>query len=370
MQTLLIDDIEEAFDITPLRGRAHNSPARSVVDGAAQTCDSPAGTWLTIKLDGERRTPAQTCQIGPQPSIVRDGMGILDDAYSLMFEGRTADGVKALVDGLGSLRARFASMPDDYRYFAQSICRTHPIADLIRQDPLSIAIRAGRKNLLDYIHDNQEPVGVSMTGRSLAAQTSQIDLVRSLRSRRSILAQRIDEAAAHGNARILVLGAGSFHEGRLSRIIRAGRYEELVLVDEDAQVLQSAKPEFTTGEESNLRTVQATVRALLSRSVEFSGFDIVIAPALFDTLADAEARRLAETMFTMLKPGGRAILVNAGDTLADSAFREAFLGWSVNSRSEADLVALTSAIPSKLIGQVRLYRDEYGISNFVELFRR
>jgi len=309
-------------------------------------------------------------QFGPQPTVVTRGLEILDAAYASMFECRMAEGVQTLIRGLDALRADFAAVPDDWRYFAETVGPAHPIAGLIRQDPLTMIATApgeGTSALLDYIYSGREIDGVSITGRCIGAHTTEIDLVRSLRSRRSILAQRIDEAGISGRARILVIGAGGFHEGELSEIASTGRFDEFVVVDEDASNLKTVNEKFG---KSGVETVQADVRQLLSRYVEFSGFDLVYAPTLLDNLPDMQARRLVELMFSMVRPGGRVLLVNAGDVLSDTAYREAFLDWTVNGRSETELLALTNGIPSRLIGQVRLYRDEYGISNFVELFRR
>jgi len=309
-------------------------------------------------------------QFGPQPTVVTKGLDVLDAAYAAMFECRMAEGVQTLVHGLAALRAESAAVPDDWRYFAETVSPAHPIAGLIQQDPLTMIATApdkGANALLDYIYNGHEIDGVSITGRCIATHTTEIDLVRSLRSRRSILAQRIDEAGMSGRARILVIGAGGFHEGELSEVATSGRFEEFVVVDEDAGNLKAVNAKFG---KSGVETVQANLRQLLARYVELSGFDLVYAPTLLDNLPDMEARRIAELMFSMVRPGGRVLLVNAGDALSDTAYREAFLDWTVKGRSETELVALTNAIPSRLIGQVRLYRDEYGISNFVELFRR
>ena len=307
-------------------------------------------------------------QTGPQPSVVEMGVAVLDRAYTLMSDGRTTDGIQALISGLNGLRSAFDAMRDDWAYFAQNVIPDHPVSKLLCDDPTTVAAHSRDENaLLDYIYDEIAPEGTSNTGIVLGAETRNIPLARSLRSRRSILAKRIDEIAPNKDSSVLVIGAGRFYEGRVSPAVTNGDIDDLVVTDEDAKTLAALKAELP---KARIETVTATLRILLSRTIEFNSFDLVYAPALFDKLNDLEARRLAELMFSMVRPGGRILLVNATDALPDTAFREAFLDWSVIGRSEADLVALTNGIPEHLVGQVRVYRDEYGFSNFVEVYRK
>jgi len=296
------------------------------------------------------------------------GVAVLDRAYTLMSDGRTTDGIQALISGLNGLRSAFDAMRDDWAYFAQNVIPDHPVSKLLCDDPTTVAAHSRDENaLLDYIYDEIAPEGTSNTGIVLGAETRNIPLARSLRSRRSILAKRIDEIAPNKDSSVLVIGAGRFYEGRVSPAVTNGDIDDLVVTDEDAKTLAALKAELP---KARIETVTATLRILLSRTIEFNSFDLVYAPALFDKLNDLEARRLAELMFSMVRPGGRILLVNATDALPDTAFREAFLDWSVIGRSEADLVALTNGIPEHLVGQVRVYRDEYGFSNFVEVYRK
>lgn len=307
-------------------------------------------------------------QTGPEPSVVQMGVAVLDRAYTLMSDGRTTDGVQALISGLNGLRSAFDAIPDDWTYFAENLIPDHPVSKLLCDDPTTVAAHSGDENaLLDYIYDEIAPEGTSTTGIALGAETRNIPLARSLRSRRSILARCIDEIAPNKDSSVLVIGTGRFYEGRISQAVATGEIDDLVVTDGDAKALAALKAELP---KARIETVTANVRTLLSRTIEFNSFDLVYAPTYFDKLDDLEARRLAELMFSMIRPGGRILLVNATDALPDTAFREAFLDWSVIGRSESDLVALTNGIPEHLVGQVRVYRDEYGFSNFVEIYRK
>src|SRR3569833_2529638 len=128
-------------------------------------------------------------QVGPQPTVVRKGVEVLDSAYAAMFERRMAEGVRTLIDGLADLRRESAEVPDDWRYFANDICPAHPIADLIRQDPMKMAAaaqgtagtmrqldcqREGMNALLDYIYENREMQGTTITGQCIAKHTAEI----------------------------------------------------------------------------------------------------------------------------------------------------------------------------------------------------
>lgn len=312
-----------------------------------------------------------TSGMWPQLDIVVDGVELLDSCYSLMFEGRVGEAMDRLIPGLATLRYEYADVADDWRYFAQTVCREHPIAELIGQDPIAREAAKNRASgpaadmidLLFGIDGTGEDV--TRLGAAIYTSTSQIQSARSLRSRREILAKRIEEVAAKTKgARILVVGSGHLREAQLANLVEA-ELEAFVAVDSNEKAL-----EVVAREQENVEVVSMSVRSLMLQSSEFYDFDLVYAPSVFDSLPVDEARRLMELMFTMLRPGGRVIVANFANDWLDAGFREAFLNWRTVPRTEDELVALTKGIPSKAVAQVRLYCDEGAHSNFIELFRK
>ena len=76
-----------------------------------------------------------------------------------------------------------------------------------------------------------------------------------------------------------------------------------------------------------VRTIQGTVRQLLSDEPALGQFHLVYAAGLFDYLEDAVAKRLIQRMWAMTVPGGRVKIANFMPDIPDVGYMEDEVWW-------------------------------------------
>lgn len=297
---------------------------------------------------------------------------LLDGAAALLAEGRVPDGMNRLAEGLGELRG---TLPEDEW---ERLCRSaldHPIARALWQDPFTLhSFRkprgyAGDAQLLDYIYNIADPPpGTTPLGGEVFHYMMGCLGARSVRSRAQILARIIDETAAAVSApRILSVACGHLREAGHSAAVREGRVGEFVALDQDpeslAEVTRSVGP-------YGIRTVQNSVRTLLTERTDFRDFHLVYAAGLYDYLSERVAARLTRVLFDMVAPGGRVVVANFAAPLPESGYMESFMGWKLIYRGSEEMNMLSSEVPSGHWKSHRLFWDEHESVLFLDMVKR
>ena len=110
----------------------------------------------------------------------------------------------------------------------------------------------------------------------------------------------------------------------------SGQIKEFVALDQDADSLAHVNRAYAG---TGVRTVQASVKSILSGKIAFEGFDFVYAAGLYDYLAERVATRFTRLMFDMLAPGGRLLVANFAPVLPEVGYMETFMDWKLIYRT-------------------------------------
>jgi len=73
------------------------------------------------------------------------------------------------------------------------------------------------------------------------------------------------------------------------------------------------------------------------------GYDFIYCTGLFDSFSDRICRRLTQTMYHRLAPGGRLVLCNFTPTNPIRQFMQYLLDWNLAHRTDAEMQALVPA---------------------------
>lgn len=288
----------------------------------------------------------------------------MDRAYELISGGRVIEGMTYLRQMLSDLRASM-TLQDWVAHVKREVIH-HPIKELIHLCPMTLRCYekprgyAGDAVILDHIYGLGEaklaPHPATLAGQIYFVTTNAL-ASREVHYRRIVLAKQIDETVARvsdGQAKILSIAAGHLREAELSRAVMEKHTGELIAFDQDEASLEVVKRDYG---HLNVHTVHGTVRQLLSGKVGFSGCDLVYAAGLFDYLEQPAARCLTETLFNMVRPGGRVLIANFADCIPEAAGMEAFMDWWLVYRTKEQVADLFSGLPQERIRKLEISCD-------------
>jgi hypothetical protein len=272
--------------------------------------------------------------------------------------------------------------PEEWGRFARAECRIHPTTGLIHQSPYTRRAfekprgYPGDAEILDFAYGCARlPEGTTELGARIYEFELQTSGSKSARGRRDLLAAMVDEVASQKPLpRVLSIACGHLREAQVSQAVRDGRVGEYIAFDQDPLSLALVDREHRHGDKergiSCVRTVEGSVRSLLARRVEFSGFDFVYAAGLYDYLSEPVATKLTGLMFSMLAPGGRLLVANFAPEWECIGYLEAFMDWHLIYRNEAEMVELARAIPDQEVASLSTFRDPYQNLAFLEVQKR
>jgi len=288
---------------------------------------------------------------------------LLDQACGLVELGLVHDGLDHLLAGLERLRNTMNV--DEWRARTRSLRTTHPLTDMLYQDPLTSRAfakprgYAGDAVMMDYIYGIHGAYEASRqasdAGRAVHQYIQSRPAATAVRNRREHIAQLIDETAA-GMSRpdILAVASGHVREVELSTALASARIGRFVALDADAESLREVDTQYAS---LGVETVHASVRHILARKVELDQFDFVYAAGLYDYLNDAVASALTARLFELTRPGGRLLIPNFAPCCPDRAYLEAFMAWDLIYRDEFDMTGLLARIPAEEIASYDIYSD-------------
>lgn len=251
---------------------------------------------------------------------------------------------------------------------AARMARTCPIAGHAFARPRGYPGDAG---LLDVIYrqpgaawTTSDPVASVVTAMTHAAPPA-----RSVRERRMILADAIDETAVRvQQPSIMSLACGHLREVEWSLAFAQGSIGRFVAADQDADSLASIARDYAERFPA-IEMLEMSVRDILRGRARIQGsFDLIYAAGLYDYLPEPVARSLTERLFAMLNPGGRLLIGNYGEGLFDTAYMEAIMNWPLNWRGPVVLEALADAIPEEAANR-HVWPDTTGTCWYLDIGR-
>lgn len=299
---------------------------------------------------------------------------LLDDIQHevLSSQGSLEPSIDRLTRGLERLRT---SVPvEAWSHQAQELV-AHPITHLLHQDPFTRRCftkprgYAGDARMIDYIYGEVDDDDSTELGRRILEANFHGPAPRAVRYRRQMLATAIDAAAARiERPRVLAVACGHLREGRLSDAVQHRKLGELIALDQDARSLDVVHREFGA---LGIRTELGRVRDLIvgRHNADLTAFDLAYAAGLYDYLRDDAARRLTQTLFRMLNPGGTLLVANFLPGIRDRGYMESFMNWHLIYRSMQEIEALAEAIPQAEIARTRLFEDPTRNIGFLEIVR-
>ena len=242
---------------------------------------------------------------------------MLARVWSELRGGQVQRGMDELFQGLRSLRRELPG--EQWKAFVEE-ARAHSLCRLLREDPLTNHAYErprgypGDAALLDLIYDGFDssflfPKDTTELGRGLFRYMAAAPAAQAVRSRRRILAGLVDECAADTpGARVLSVAAGHLREAELSHAVTTGRLAEYVALDQDAESLAAIEARHRA--DGVVRTVEASARDLVANKHQLGEFDLIYSAGLFDYLSQRFAKVLLNSLFQMLRPGGRLVVFN------------------------------------------------------------
>jgi extracellular factor (EF) 3-hydroxypalmitic acid methyl ester biosynthesis protein len=310
-----------------------------------------------------------------EASFRDDVMQTLDTAAALLRAGHWQHGFQLQYHAVAAARLAFATA--DWNAFAKGDCLAHPVCGYVHQDPFTRRSfqkprgYAGDAVLLDYIygipHSEHEAQDATPLGRWICNYSSNTTAPRAVRHRMHLAAELIDRVCSERRgARILSLASGHGRELQISHAIRGGLADLVVAFDQDEASLAEVE---ATAISRNVRAVHGSIARLIAGRHDFSGFDLVYALGLFDYLGDRAARRLVEVMVDMLRPGGIIMVGNFLPDIYDAGYMESFMGWNLEFRSRAEIVALMDGVKSR-VEDIRYFEESEGNIGFALAKRR
>jgi SAM-dependent methyltransferase len=264
--------------------------------------------------------------------------------------------------------------PADWSEFVV-LCRQHPLMKLLHEDAFTYRAfskprgYAGDAVMMDYIYGREErwpkpemgPIGEHVFNFTTSAPASE-----GVRARRAYVAMEIDRMAEERRGpHILAIASGHLREAMLCAAVRRRKVGRFLALDADA--LSAAEVERAYGP-FGVETVTSSFRRLFGHHGD-GQFDLVYSTGLFDYLAQRMARRLVNSMFSMLRPGGKLFVANFLPGVRDVGYMETLMDWNLIYRSRRDMVDLTMDIPEEEIKEINLISEECKNIVFLQLTR-
>ncbi len=226
---------------------------------------------------------------------------------------------------------------------------------------------AGDAVMMDYIyglHDERLPAPSSEIFR----YTTGGPMSQSVRARRVILAQALDEAATELGRPVdaIAIASGHLREIELSAAALKGNVR-ITALDADADSLAVVTKAY-----AHLGAVakQGSVRQILNGKVKLHEADVIYSAGLYDYLVAPVARCLTTRLFDALRPGGRLLLANFLPDCAEVAYMESFMDWHLIYRSDADMLDLMAGIRPDGIASYRQFHDALDNIAYLEIQKR
>jgi extracellular factor (EF) 3-hydroxypalmitic acid methyl ester biosynthesis protein len=292
---------------------------------------------------------------------------VLDVAADLVRRGHIDLGLNDLFE---DLRTRQEDSETWLGYAAD--CMDHPLRRLLHQDPFTYRAfskprgYAGDAVMMDYIYGmgqaGQAAREATPLGRAIFQYMDTRPSARAVRFRRELIAGLIDETVERGGNSVLAIAAGHLREAEVSNALQSGKVQNFVALDQDVSSLAVVDQDYA---ELGVRTMEGSVRQILSGKVKPGQFDFVYAAGLFDYLNASAAAALTRRMWEMTRPGGLMLIPNFLVGVRDRGYMESFMDWHLIYRDHADMQSLVNVLPASEVAGSRIFDDSDSAITFL-----
>lgn len=293
----------------------------------------------------------------------------MDEALQLFESGNGQAGIERIVQVLAQARQNMTTAA--WHLFSRSIV-SHPVVRYLHADPMTFRAfakprgYAGDAVMMDFIYGLEQAVTAGVVSGITHYTTTNGLSPRAVRHRRQVLASAIDEVATErGVCSVTALAAGHLRELPLSAAAAQGQVT-IRAIDQDEASLALVNREYA---HLGVVPMRGSVREILMGRVLLPPAHLAYAAGLFDYLTDAVAERLTVLLFASVAPGGRLLLANFLPSLPDAGYMESFMDWHLVYRTDAQMRALTDALPQSDIARIRQYQDPFGAVTYLEVTR-
>ena len=261
------------------------------------------------------------------------------------------------------------AVADDQLPLFKAICRSHPFAEMVLEDPYSRRAHekprgyAGDAVMLDYIY-RPEAIAASPLGVAMHRATTGLSSAKSILWRRDYLARQITKVMERARpARVLAVASGHMRELDVIEVPKNRDDLEIYAVDLDTLSLQECVRSYPRIKIHPVHSSAITIR----RAKLPENFDLIYCAGLFDYLNEATAEFLLAQLQRHLLATGVLCIANFTPENHGRGFMEGFMDWSLILRDEVDLVRIAkSAAPGCAISA---FRDPMGNIAYLEMRR-
>jgi hypothetical protein len=251
-------------------------------------------------------------------------------------------------------------------------CMNHPLRKLLHQDPFTYRAfskprgYAGDAVMMDYIYGmgqaEQAAREATPVGRAIFQYMDTRPSARAVRFRRQLIAGLIDGTVERGGNSVLAIAAGHLREAEASKALQSGKIRNFVALDQDDSSLAVIEHDYA---DLGVRTMEGSVRQILSGKIKPGQFDFVYAAGLFDYLNAPVAAALTLRMWEMTRPGGSMLIPNFLVGVRDRGYMESFMDWHLIYRDHADMQALVDVLPASEVADSRIFDDNDSAITFL-----
>ena len=221
-----------------------------------------------------------------------------------------------------------------------------------------------------YRHGDSGSANLPERGRRLHALNQSSRPSQAIRQRRLLLAEAIDSAAAAvSGCEILALGCGHLREAEWSLALAEGSVGRFLAADRDQESL------FRLERDYGARFPVIAPTPLPAGPVRPDGlghlgrFHLIYSAGVFETLEREPAQALVAALFGMLHPGGKLLIGNLAEGLAEAAYMESAMDWPVQWRCVREIAALADAVPAAEVAGRRTFSIPPQSCLYLELIR-
>lgn len=247
--------------------------------------------------------------------------------------------------------------------------QVHPVRTFIHEDPCTKHSYdkpkgyAGDAELISYFYNRKPSAKISDIGKHVFNIVVNHETGFSVRERASLIAREIDHLKDEvTKPRILSIACGQLFEASLSESVLLDDLDEIVGIDQDQNAVDFVNTRF---EALPVRAETYSVKDLIRRPLQLGTFDFIYSSGLYDYLEEQVARKLNETIFRMLNPGGRLLVTNFMPETPARGYMETFMDWHLIYRQIRDMEAISNSIPHEEILNKSIYKSRH--SNIIYL---
>lgn len=282
-------------------------------------------------------------------------LAMLNKCHEEMQGGVVSLGFNELLDSLNEYR--LAVDEDTWLNQIVPTCRSHPITDILHQDPYTRRALdrprgyAGDAVMMDYLYF-QTPPHCTVAGKAVFSALTTSTNGDSVRWRRLHIAGLIRDLASKGSGlSVMSVACGHCREVQLLDLATLGKIARYVAADQDPLSIQVVQ-------ESTCAPVVAlhTSAKALAHDTSLQSFDFIYSAGLFDYLADRPAQAWSKALWAKVKPGGKLLLANFTPDNCGRGYMGAFMDWELVVRTRNDMLKL---LPRESVANSFRYFDPY-----------